>query len=341
METGPFSPTQEYLPENPCIAVVLNPASTGAKRAHEQVLEIVRSESYVPGSIYETVPGGLEANREGLLRLLSKGAGKNEDGSTKRYDAILVLGGDGSGDMVVNFLAGQPGLPEDIRDTVIIDGRNGGANDGHRARFHKGGLNLKKLGGLPIANLYPVRVETTLPSGETRTHWTTLYQTLGFSALTAEGLNGPRHRNSWLRSIPGGRKLREYMVGLKALFNSEDFVIEENGQERTVHELIISNNSRMGGFELFPGDATKDSFHTAEAQSKTKLLGLATKLLLKKAVWQERKDLEFTVGVRGPGRHRAVPSQHSGETERLTRGTRIKASKDTRPLRHATTRLAA
>ena len=339
MET--IAPSQEYLPENPAVAVVVNPASTGAKHAHEQIKTLIRSESYVPGSIYQTVPGGLEANREGLLRLLAKGAGRKEDGTTKPYDAILILSGDGVGDMVVNFLAGHPDLPDGIRNTVIIDGPNGGAGDGHKTRFGRGDLDLRKLGGLPIANLYPIRVEITQPSGETTMHWTNLYQTLGLTGLIGERLNGPKHRNSWLRRVPGGRKLRDLGVGIRSLLGSTDFTITEDGEERAVHELMISNSSRMGGFELFPGDATQDTLHVLEAGSKAKLLWAAAKLMVKKAVWQERKEIDLTIVGSRTGKYQTVASQHGGETERLTRGTRLRATKEQRPLRHATTRLAA
>lgn len=336
-------PSVEYLPPNPNVAIVINPASSGANKLHRQIRTLAGNESYVPGSIYETAPGGLEANREGLLRLLARGTGqKNDDGTAKRYDAILVLGGDGAGDMVANFLAGHPDLPEDIQNTVIIEGDNGGAGDGHKTRIGRAGLELSALGGLPIIRHFPLRSELTRPSGETNTYWTTLYQSLGFTGLTAELLNGPRYRNSWLHRLPGGKTVSQYLTGLRSLIDSTSFTLIENGEERTLHELTISNNRRMGNLPLFPGDATVEgAFPLAEVSGKGNILKSLARLVLRRADWQQREELDVVI-VGSNAKDRSVPSQRAGEHDRLAPGTRFRVTKEQkRHLRYAAPGLIA
>ncbi len=343
MESVQPRPPVEYLPENPSVAIVVNPASSGAGQLYKQIRTLMGNESYTAGSIYRTVPGGLEANREGLLRLLCTGpGGLNEDGTTRRYDAVLVLGGDGAGDMVANFLAGHPDLPEDIQHTVIIEGNNGGAGDGHKTRFGRSKLNLAALGGLPIVKHYPLRTEITRPDGETETYWTNLYQSLGFTGLTAELLNGPEYRNSWLHGIPGGKTVKQYLTGLRSLAKSRSFTVNENGEERTINELVVSNNRRMGNLPLFPGDATVEgTFPVMEISGKANILKNIGRLVLNRSEWQERKELDMFV-VGSDDNDPSVPSQRAGEHDRLPPGTRVRVTKeDKRYLRYAAPGLVA
>jgi len=334
---------QECLPASPCVAVVANPVASGAKHLYEQVKTLVQSESYVPGSIYHTLPGGLEANRPGLLRLLAKGAGKNSDGTTKHYDAIAILGGDGAGDMVANFLGGDPDLPEELRGTVMIEADNGGASDGHKARFGKGDLDLAQLGGLPIVNVHPLRVETTTPSGEKKVERGPLYWTLGSSARVAEWLNSPANRNSPMRRFKAGKWLQEHIAGAYLVLTSPSFTIVEDGQERTVYETLISNNSRMANHGGFPGDGRKESLSVLEVTSKRQLIRLAARLLTGRVAdieWQHRDRLHVTV-QRPPRGRQTTPSQRGGETDALAPGSVVRATKDPTPLRYASTLLAA
>jgi hypothetical protein len=339
MET--LNSVQEYLPQNPKLGFVFNPASTDAKRAEQKLGAYQQTESFIPESVYVTKLGGLEANREGLQKLLLDGAGKDDDGNVIPYDAIVNLGGDGMGDMVANFMAGDPALTPALRLTPIVEAGNGGVNDGHLTDFNPGDLDLTKLGGLPLVPRYPIRIETTPPDGETSVRYTSRYVSLGFTALAAEGINRPNSRQSWLRRTRLGRKALEVMVVAGALVKSSNFKLTEDGQERPVHELIISNNSRMAGFELFPGDGRQDTLHVLEAKNKLALLLKMGRLLVGRQQWQTRKQLDVIVQATGKGKQTTIPSQHNGEEQRLVPGTRLVATKEKTPLWYVATRLLA
>jgi len=346
METLTTSPSHERLPsiaEGLSVGVIYNPASAQAKRVRSQLLDLIGSGCVPPHAIYATVPGGLEANAPGFAKLLAMGSGRrNEDGTVKPLDAIVVLSGDGLLLTFENFLAGQaanPDLPQKTRDnilkTVIIPVANGGASDKAKTQFPHG-IHLRDLGGLPIEHHIPMRIETTRPDGETTVRRTTLYDSKGPTAKIAEYLNKPWRRNPVWNRIPGGKHLSMYLAGVLGWFGTPRFPVVIEGQEHSLRELIVSNNPRMGGFNRFPGDARENSFFVlaVEAGRKFARLRAIGQLLLNKSRWQEHKEIEFTIGNKEGSSARfrhlwvAVPSQSAGETEaRLSRGTHVRITK--------------
>jgi diacylglycerol kinase family enzyme len=328
-------PQVERLPQQGelQVGVVYNPAAAGARHLPDQIRTLVQSGYVAQGAFYETVPGGIEANAPGLRRMLAIGAGQNPDGTTKRLHGLVIIGGDGTVAMVEGLMS-DPDLPDDLQDTVLIPVPNGGASDKSRALFPRG-LNLRKLGGLAIKRHTPVRIETTHPDGTVTEHRTTLYDTKGRTAQIADDLNRPWRRSDFWRR-PGLKRISQLIAGAWALRKSTHFtVVEQDGTERVLQERIISNNPRMGGFRLFPGDAEADTFSVFDIEGSSWFrLPFALGRLATKKGWQTHKELEYTIGDESSpgarGRYRPIPvsSQHGGENEHnLPPGTRIKATK--------------
>ena len=139
------------------------------------------------------------------------------DATVKLGDVVVVK----SGDKVVGDAA------DVLLDTQIplLPIWAGNANDIARMLNGKPGrhglLDIIRYG--TAVELFPIRYQTTLPSGTRHTNTAANYVGFGLSGLISNGVNEPEHRQHPDYHKPGFRRRRENMIGVRAAMNQPSF----------------------------------------------------------------------------------------------------------------------
>ena len=316
------STSSRFLPESPYIAVVANPKSAQGHKLEDRLDLLKREEYCADPDIVRTEPGGLAANIEALNSLLSP------QGNRKRHDAVLVLGGDGTLNMLADFLLRTPDLPDNVRKMPVIIGPGGRFNDGHNMVFGSVSkrLSLRRLGELPLTTISPLSIKTSHDANGTSEQLAVLYASLGFSALVADSVN----QNARRGPITIARALRE-----SGIFR----IIELNRQQRAI-DLAIS-----GG-----GPMTRLGLSSGGRQPRNELRRLTTRrrwdiIKMQLGIGSPDREpgyqqTEFTIhNGTGSGKRRGTPMQVDGEVDWLPHGTTIQIKPHDRALTVATTLL--
>jgi diacylglycerol kinase family enzyme len=178
----------------------------------------------------------------------------------EHYDLLVVVSGDGGANQVVRKIVAN-GLSKEAKHTPILAIGGGNANDGVRAKHTKKHLRYpeKIIEDGRIVPTYPIRCDVDLPDGGLEMHSAAFYATLGATGLAASEhyLNNPDYRNSLLGKTRLGRAVSEPLLALSALRKARVGIIEENGDEHSIYNLLIANSRLMAKHLRFPTQLTE------------------------------------------------------------------------------------
>jgi len=249
---------------------------------------------------------------------------------------LCVAGGDGTVNAVVQYLMAETS-PKKAAHTVVLPLWGGNANDlAHMLNgpaYLTSGKELLRKG--KVVPIHPLKCELTNPDGKMEQYSASAYVGFGVSAMTAKRLNTLIHRNSAWHKYPGGRFIREFMIGAETFAKISTFHIREDGHDRAIYERIFINGSRIGKVQALPLKLTDKAFFNVTVQGrKTKLLALGNYL---REVFR-RPTAELTTGATFVCLDHAW-GQADGETFAVVPGTQVRVYRSEQPFYALSTKL--
>jgi diacylglycerol kinase family enzyme len=309
------------------ILVLVNPWSTHIVAARQRIAQL--QAIYTHGSIHIIeIRDDPEHSTTALLNAHKRSLGPKT--------LLCVAGGDGTVNAVVQYLMATTS-PKNAAQTVVLPLWGGNANDlAHMLNgpaYLTGGKELLRKG--KVVSIHPLKCELTYPDGKTEQYSASAYIGFGVSAMTAKRLNTLIHRNSAWHKYPGGRFIREFMIGAETFAKISTFHIEEDGHDRAIYERIFINGSRIGKVQALPLKLTDKAFFNVTVQGrKTKLLALGNYL---REVFR-RPAAELTTGATFVCLDHAW-GQADGETFEVTQGTQVRVYRSEQPFYALSTKL--
>lgn len=296
------------------LIIIINPSSTQVERAKQKFSALQKHFPNIPVTIIETSYKG----RLDTHRLLSKNKalfGPNT--------LICIASGDGTINLVIDYLLLGKELSKHARQTVILPLWGGNAND--LAWMLNGSVSRVSMLSLATkSHIIPIRAlqfDLKSPSlHEIRLAATTA--SIGASALVAQKLNKESHRQKKLNLIPGGRLLLESTMAWKTFLTAPLFEVFEDNKQKSMFEYTFANGSRMAKHYRMPVRLTDDWFYLSESEGKmpvitpTLLTASFVRLVRPNAL---RKYVKMTVKDR-------VMAQFDGEEYELQPNTEITVS---------------
>lgn len=300
--------------------VVRNPVSTNAAMALKRITALKRAFPGAEHVIVETLPGGRAANKA----LLEPHADKLGP------DTLLcIAGGDGTINMVLESLLGNPKLPARSRETPVLPLWGGNAND--LAHMLNGAGRKTDLPGLVrtgnVTKVYPLSCTLTDASGQARTHIAACYISFGASALTAQTLSTTFRARTLLSRMPVLRFIGELFIVVPAMTQAQTFLATEDGRHKTIYEYVFFNGPRFAKINGVKRRLGEQTFHRALVEHKrlSNLLKSAVALMRPAEADKLRAvRTEFTA-------LEATWVQFDGEATRVYAGTHVVVTVADRP----------
>lgn len=261
-------------------AALVNPASSTSSLGQRRLKEL---EKAAPFNI-EAYPTSKQPEvTDALIGLL-----------LENFDLLIMVSGDGTFNQVVRKIVAN-GLSEEAKRTPILAIGGGNANDGVHAKHTKKHLRYpeKILEDGRIVPTYPIRFDLNLPDGGHETHSAAFYATLGATGLAASEryLNNPNYRNSLLGKTRLGRAVSEPLLALSALRKARVGLIESNGEEKGIFNLVVANSGLMAKHLRFPTRLTEPELYADRITDK-RLSSLASAAI---GYWQGNRPGQIIV----------------------------------------------
>jgi len=301
------------------VVVLYNPKSTRVKQFDYAIGELISSGVCPNFKIIETDPDS-QVNIVTLVETLKEG------------DALVVWGGDGTGNDAANAL-----LDEEIIDLKIPLLYLWGGNGIDKARQTNGHLSrLAPSEALRYGNIEPIN-PLLFSYGEER-RIATAYGGLGTIAELTKRLNDKEYRSKPFHEFAAVRLLREARVLQKYYPDLEEFVIEDDEGEHILHELIFTNGSRIAKFGRFMLRLNEPRFFKTALEKKEKFVKGHPKIdHVHVATWLARLMTATSKGeyVESDDGYEFVTRTFTkihfdGEYDELPAGTKVRVAQDSR-----------
>jgi diacylglycerol kinase family enzyme len=309
------------------VVVLYNPKSTRVKQFDYAIGELLSSGVCPEFKIIETDPDS-QVNIDTLVETLKEG------------DALVVWGGDGTGNDAANAL-----LDDEIVDLKIPLLYLWGGNGIDKARQTNGHLSrLSPSEALRTGNIEPIN-PLLFSYGDQR-RIATAYGGVGTIAELTKRLNDKEYRSKPFHEFAAVRLLREARVLQRYYPNLEEFTIEDEDGEHTLHELIFTNGSRIAKFGRFMLRLNEPRFFKTALEKKEKVVNGQPRIdHVHIATWLARlmtatskgeyigSDDGYDFETKTP-----VKVHFDGEYDELPAGTRVRVTQDSRSIHVISTR---
>jgi len=302
------------------VVILFNPNSTNAGRGRKRIAELQKTFGYDKVQVIETIKGGPEANRKLL---------KEHIGLLGPHCLLGIAGGDGTVNMVIEFLVQSDDLSDHVRETPILPLWSGNAND--LAHMLNGAGQPKRLQKVlqqgEVVAVHPLSSTLSFPDGTEVTRIAACYASFGATAFAAAKLNEPFARHNILHRLPFGRTIHQIATSFSALMEAPRFAVEEQGEQKIIYERTFANGSRFAKIDRIPLKLTEGSFILQTLEEKH-LLRIAPNLysMMRKNLRERflRDQAQFTITV-------ATRAQFDGESIDIPAGTQVKVTLSERP----------
>lgn len=294
------------------IILVVNPASTNAKRLKKRTAElrsIISSKSELV--TLKTSSEGREANKKLLA------ANKELLGP----DTLLcIAAGDGTVNLIIETLISSPALTTKMRQTTVLPMWGGNAND--LAHMLNGYSIFGKLKNIinngRIIKINPLQI--TLKSGNLKqVRIAACYASFGATAFAAHNINKPSHRKSKIRGVQGFRLMIEIKTVIRAFMAVPMFKVKEHGSISKIYEYAVINGSRIAKVERLPLRLTDKGFYLAKIYRKHPIV-----LLYILQILRRRKFGRVTSNQRDFTVLESTWLQLDGEVIKLNKNTHVR-----------------
>jgi diacylglycerol kinase family enzyme len=243
------------------IVIVRNPVSTNVRLAGQRIEVLKRAFPSMTFSIIDTLPGGRLANAQ-LLRKHAEKLGEKS--------LLAIAGGDGTINMIIEYLMNDPELSHDARKTPILSLWGGNAND--LAYMLNGHPRLATLPMLirnsRVITVAPLACNLTDTNGDTTYHSAVCYLSFGASASTVQYLGRSQGGKTRFSQFIPIRFFKELLIVITALRVAPTFAIEEGGDYKTVYEYALFNGSRFAKVSGIKGKLTDPTFQSTIVERK-------------------------------------------------------------------------
>jgi hypothetical protein len=244
-------------------AIVLrNSSSTNVRLADKHLAELKTLLPHV--SFVEAEAAKTKAETRARLQALGNLLGPNT--------LFCVAGGDGTVNLVIEFLLGDSTLSRAARRTPLLPLWAGNANDlahmingsGFRARLPA------LLASAKIVPVYPLECQLITSDGRVQLYHAISYAGFGVTAAVAKAINERTHRKRWWRRLHIGRFFGEMVTIGRTLLGSSGFTAEEDGSKISLYERTYVNGTRMGKLQPLAASLTERYFIQTTISKKDK-----------------------------------------------------------------------
>jgi diacylglycerol kinase family enzyme len=265
-------------------------------------------------SFIPTSPDGRHANRDLLVAHADK---------LGKQTLLVVAGGDGTVNMVVDILLHDPQLSDEMRQTTALPFWGGNGND--LAHMLNGSpsnpLITRILHTGQAVVIHPLICEIT-NDGTTNTHTAICYASFGASAFAARRLESLRGMRPFFHTIGAVKFLHELSMVSRALVGAERFAMNDGHGAKTVYDLLFINGSRFAKVNGAPLKLTdKRFFRILVEQKRLSVMAYHITELIRKHPNQyavsDDHVISFTL-------QDAAWAQLDGEVMRLDAGTNVR-----------------
>ncbi len=243
---------------------IVNPSSTLVSQATQKFSVLQKHFHSTPLKYIKTSSKGREETRQLL---------KKNQALLGPCTLICIASGDGTINLVIDFLLLEKELPDQARQSIILPLWGGNAND--LAWMLNGSASrISMLSLASQSHITPIKV-LQFDIRHAKVHEIRLAATtasIGASALVAQKLNQMSHRKSKLHLIPGGRLLHEGSIAWKTFLASPVFKVIEDGKPKFMFEYTFANGSRMAKHYRMPVQLTDEWFYLSESEGKKPVL---------------------------------------------------------------------
>jgi diacylglycerol kinase family enzyme len=308
--------------------VLCNPVSTDAHKTAQRIREIRQLAPQQEIIIINTVPGGLEANAA-LLQAYGDRLGEQT--------LLCIAGGDGTVNMALNILLGDPSFSSEARRTPILPLWAGNANDlacmlnGSPLRTSLKAVLTK---GRVVA-IHPLVCKLEHADGTEETHRAASYASFGASGFAMQKLERSIRTRSPMRQPAVSRFGLEFVEVSRLLLRAPRFAINEAGKRKVIFERVFLNGSRFAKIAAVPLSLTERRYHRATVGHKslwTLLFHLAELVRDRAGRRVGATHDEFTVLD-------TAWAQFDGEPVRIPAGTHVDITLSDRPFYALSTKL--
>jgi len=233
--------------------VFYNPVSTNAAARKQRIASLQHILENCTVEVIETQADGLEANRALLERYAEKLGPRT---------LLCIAGGDGTTNLLIEALIKSERLSEEQRSTPILPLWCGNAND--LAHMLNGSTRTSLEHILTqgnVVSIHPLECSMTTRRGKTSMRIAACYAGFGATAFAALRLNQPSHRQSRLKTLPGGGFLQDVVTVASALLEAPAFTLKEANNKQLVYERTFANGSRMAKLVRLPVELTDEMFY--------------------------------------------------------------------------------
>ncbi|HSX36245.1 MAG TPA: diacylglycerol kinase family protein [Patescibacteria group bacterium] len=256
--------------------VVHNPHSTRAEEAGSQIrrLQALYKDTPQQLTVIKTVSAAIAPNRDLLQATLQD----------PEHEALIVLGGDGTWNLVCAALIDPP-MSASARKVLLIKFPGGNADDNfrslHARRWYRDPLSIlgHPAAARQVISLHPFTF-TESHNGRQQTHVAMGYVSLGVTGQGAKMLNDNRHR-ARKEHLPTMFNLARAMMWAAPSMLSfpPRFTIQlEGGKVQQVAEMQIVNGPIMGANGKYPVLLSDDLLHVGIVKPNDPLTVLFTAL---------------------------------------------------------------
>jgi diacylglycerol kinase family enzyme len=309
--------------------IIYNPASTQATRSmsYIEALRTVFTEDAV--IFVPTSPEGKQANRALVTAQAEKLNSKT---------LIVVAGGDGTVNLVIDVLLHDKHLTPDMRQATVLPLWGGNAND--LAHMLNGSPHTSRLKQILSSSeriyIHPLACEITDAQGP-RTYTAICYASFGASAFAASRLEALRGMRPFFHTIGIAKFIHELGMVLRALQNAPLFTVEDAKTTRTIYDRVFLNGSRFAKISGTPLKLTDQKFFHIVVERK-KLSSMAYHIVeftRRHPEWYAVANTKVSFTLREP-----TWAQLDGEVMYLEAGTKVQIRSDEQAFYALSTQLA-